>query len=119
MLKGPNCWPLICCQVLHFSTEIRDTPQCANEREREREMERDVNEVPWALGNGPLWLQDWTACVRLILLLGGGNCGPKLSAEVWDLVSSPGGNFLWYLVFLCTLLHLFIPHTELSDLYNT
>src|SRR5258708_26297384 len=99
MLKGPNCWPLICHQVPCFGTEIRDTPRCANEREREREMEWDMNEVPRALGNGLLWLQDWTAQVRLILLLGDGNCGPKLSAEVWDLVTSLGGNFLWYLVF--------------------
>ncbi len=59
------------------------------------ETKWDVNEVPQALGNSPLWPWDWTAQVRLILLLGGGNSGPKLSAEVWDLVTSPGGNFLW------------------------
>ncbi len=94
-LKGPNCWPLICRQVPCFGTEIRDTSRHANKREQERETEWDVNEVPRALGNGPLWLQDWTAWVRLILLLGGGNCCPKLSAEVWALVTLPGGNFSW------------------------
>ncbi len=92
-LKELNCWPLICHQVPCFGTEIHDTPQHANEREQEREMKQDMNEVPWALGNGLLWLWDWTAQVRLVLLLGGGNCSLKLSTEVWDLVTLPGGSF--------------------------
>ncbi len=114
-LKGPNCWPLICHQVPCFGTEIHNTLWHTNKREWEGESKQDVNKVPWALGNSLLWPWDWTAWVRLSLLLGGGNCGPKLSAEVWDLVTLPSGN----LFFLCTLLHLFIPHTKVHALYNT